>query len=751
MGMMTLTRGFVNISRCNSCRLAVLKTFVSAVHAPSLSDPPLTRFRDSRVLLGIQRRPFSKSQTALSNYVPQVSVSREDAQCVPEDGQSTAGGEDGSPSSASPTGAVPWYLQVETPRRVPQSISNRQRIPDLPAGSPPFLQPLLEHISVDLGLDDLTIVDLRNLDPPPALGANLLMVLGTARSEKHLHVSADRLCRWLRSGYNLTPFADGLLGRNELKLKLKRKARRSKLLGSVGASERDGMGDGVRTGWICVNVGRIEAGDNGVGEVAAADRFVGFGSRSQGVRLVVQMLTEEKREELDLEGLWGGILDRKARRDAKTMELAERVTEDRTAERHADTSAREISNVSSNQISRSQLPAAHSQALQTRSLHTSTRHFTDRRSIRASTIPRNNVPTALRPNEDPLSGSTLDGSIMLSLMSAVDAGNYRSVSRILCSVDPLALRESIGDGGKELLLRAHLNHLRSLPRGKALELLGGSPSNRLSSPFLFSFYQTLPAFPNQQHWQCLAELLCKGLELSHRRYTKSNLMALFSQLCLSGVDIPMRTFLTILQGLLVKNGISPSYDGDRGWTSDVLMVMNVLEEMRLRGHDILTEDIFVLLLEAVNRPGADEVISAMTTSRQRLSDVIFAYDIPIVKQESLLLLLPIYAHRGDWHNFWSLWKGIAFRALRRTEALYALMFRTIAETSNRVQCMRALRTGVSDMEIEEPPVELTGDVALAVRECLAVVAPDVSGDALADGEWARLWRRCKHDPRQCTH
>ena len=38
--------------------------------------------------------------------------------------------------------------------------------------------------------------------------------------------------------------------------------------------------------------------------------FVGFGSPSGGSRIVVQMMTEEKRGEIDLEKLWTGILRR---------------------------------------------------------------------------------------------------------------------------------------------------------------------------------------------------------------------------------------------------------------------------------------------------------------------------------------------------------------------------------------------------------------------------------------------------------
>jgi len=203
-------------------------------------------------------------------------------------------------------------------------LSERQRLPDLPRYSPALLQPILSHVSVDLGLDDLSILDLRDIDPPPALGANLLMVIGTARSEKHLHVSADRLCRWLRSNHGLSPFADGLLGRNELKLKLRRKAKRSKLLSAVGAKETASvdLDEGIRTGWVCVNVGKVDGGLLPEQEEMASrhiENFVGFGTPSTSCSIVVQMMTDEKRGSLDLESLWNGIL-RRSRKEIRDQE-----------------------------------------------------------------------------------------------------------------------------------------------------------------------------------------------------------------------------------------------------------------------------------------------------------------------------------------------------------------------------------------------------------------------------------------------
>lgn len=215
---------------------------------------------------------------------------------------------------------VPWYLRIESTGKSAQPIPEKQRIPNLPESPPPILEPLMNHISINLGLDYLSLLDLRKLERPAALGANLLMLIATARSERHLHVSADRLCRWLRSEYKLRPDADGLLGRNELKTRLKRKANRAKLM----ARHSESTDDGIRSNWICVDVGNVEAGDSVIKEEIGPRSFVGFDQRQKGVRIVTQLLTAEKREEIDLEKLWNNILKKES-----LLEEPEQFDEDR--------------------------------------------------------------------------------------------------------------------------------------------------------------------------------------------------------------------------------------------------------------------------------------------------------------------------------------------------------------------------------------------------------------------------------------
>ncbi|KAL9597124.1 MAG: hypothetical protein Q9219_005346 [cf. Caloplaca sp. 3 TL-2023] len=312
---MALSKAFVLLSRCSRCSSAIL----NALSGPANPRLPLASCINVSRLSGTT--PAARRCVSDVPFYTSELVSWKSSSPDSQDSTKALEGEEDSKGVGSPD-PLPWYLQQQTDQSEPKTLSDRQRLPDLPSDPPPLLNPILQHVSVDLGLDDLTLLDLRDIDPPPALGANLMMILGTARSEKHLHVSADRLCRWLRTTHKLTPYADGLLGRGELRLKLKRKNRRARMLNSVGASDKDNSDDGIRTGWVCVNIGTIEDGravehDNFKHE---DDDYVGFGGEISGVKMVVQMLTEEKREELDLETLWGQALRRYTRKhDRITM------------------------------------------------------------------------------------------------------------------------------------------------------------------------------------------------------------------------------------------------------------------------------------------------------------------------------------------------------------------------------------------------------------------------------------------------
>ena len=355
---------------CRACQRRLIDAFTSIAGIPSIPRSAISIHRQIKPWPHLKRsayRSLHSSTIRWQTREPEVQANQLE-QLVSDDGSTTqsqaesteASSQTESDSSASPseqspqpksTDHVPWYLQVSTPDPIhPVAQTFESELPPLPENSPTILPSLLQHLSISIGLDNLSIVDLRNLSPPSPLGANLLMIIGTARSEKHLNTSADRFCRWLRTPYHLRPYADGLLGRNEIKLKLRRRNKKLKLAQSVGNTSFDkSYDDGITTGWICCNLGAVD--DIGT-EQASEDhpeyskkdqerirededeyvnpsensvvesdfKYRGFGSVSNSPRVVVQMFTEEKRLEMDLEGLWESRIEKRHRKEEKAAQ-----------------------------------------------------------------------------------------------------------------------------------------------------------------------------------------------------------------------------------------------------------------------------------------------------------------------------------------------------------------------------------------------------------------------------------------------
>lgn len=174
---------------------------------------------------------------------------------------------------------------------------------------------MIKYIYEDMGLDDISFLDLREIDPPAALGPNLIMLLATARSERHLHISAGRFVRWLKKHHKVSARAGGLIGPGELKTKLRRLRKKAKLLGTNTAIVPGGD-NGISTGWVCVSFSASGHEGSGSDEAASFDEegnLSGFGASLDGTTVVVQCMTESRRQELDLETLWQGILKRSLR------------------------------------------------------------------------------------------------------------------------------------------------------------------------------------------------------------------------------------------------------------------------------------------------------------------------------------------------------------------------------------------------------------------------------------------------------
>ncbi|KAI9723984.1 MAG: hypothetical protein M1812_000702 [Candelaria pacifica] len=768
---MVIHRAVPQSSFCSACRRSILSSFTSIAGIPSHPAPlfgALGKASPTRISLkSKQVRAFTRSSWHCFEQEKEVSgesdqASEENVIAIPEQKpmREAVGNEQ-----------LPWYLQVQTPQLAASPLLARQSIPELPPNSPDLLQPLLGHISVDLGIDNLTMFDLRELDPPPALGANLLMVLGTARSEKHLHVSADRLCRWLRTSHKLSPFADGLLGRNELKLKMRRKARRTKLLSSVGASDRENSDDGIRTGWICVNVGRLENQTAVAEDLGKRDGIVGFGSHTGGVRVVVQMLTEGKRNEIDLEGLWGGMLERKSRREAKEDGLPHELSDSAAPDLSSQDLERQVSTLASAKLTRF-LPVSNTvQPSQRRAFHSvvckdfsATAHFSaddyDESQL-PSVEPRIQYAHESNPQQD-----------FSTMISSNNPDGEKVAHQRLADSEKSRSQGDFANAGKALTLRALLNHLKSLPREDAREILGQNSRDVVSTSFLASFHDAFPSYPSSAHWECKIEMYCHAVELGHPGYPKSSLLQLVRKVQTSAVDISEQTLQLVFETILGGKDAASSVLERQLSEPDLDEAMYVLESMSSRGYNVVTEDIFLLLFEAVysarriahNRetPVSEAVLESewedrspaikknkrkIRKAQMRLRDTMEAFKVYFTKEDSYIRILRLYAIQGDWNEFWDTWNDIARRLQPHSEALYEVMFRMTAYTGNQKKCIHVLRAWIPEMEREQPPVSLQGRVAVAVQECLLVadpwVAEEAGSESTVDGEWVKIWKTCE--------
>ncbi|KAL9078668.1 MAG: hypothetical protein Q9157_002395 [Trypethelium eluteriae] len=716
----------------------------AGIHLPPWTASRLSPLRRGshprRTFAAVTRKP-SQRALKLSNGIE--STHKDQTSSIIRDENSLEVGRNPSSSNNSTFLYTPWYLQEQaTPTSSNQdNFLERQLIPDLPEKSPPILQPILEHISTDLGLDDLSLLDLRNLDPPPALGSNLIMIIGTARSEKHLHVSADRHCRWLRSNYKLHPFADGLLGRNEMKLKLRRKARRSKILQNVGASEPSEADDGIRSGWVCVNIGKVEPAASPDLE-AEKPKIVGFGSGSDSVRVVVQMFTEEKRGQFDLESLWGGALRRAAKEEENKREvlmLAEAVSEKAEIKHGSQPSGGQFGNswsygtmpIGARSAAVPQRPVSGSG--QSRMFHSAAAHL-------SSTKLEEQAGNSLFDQK-----ASSDPSVDLDTDKFVQdaAPNKRDSAEVLQSL---------------------LERLQNVPADQAKDVLGRmawgiTGSTQRQSPLIRSFADKFPPFPDTSHWKvvlglarCVVQLMGTG---------RSGLMGVLIGMQVAGESISKEIYLDVL-----KTMVKGKHDDRK-----LPYVFDVLDMMASEGHEILEERIFMLLLEAVVPPtpgfvtlgssgdgvGADQASppDVATLSKENLADqerILAAMDnflVSFTTDGPYLSLLRTFARSRYWPGFLFLWSLLPRRMLPRSREMYTLLYGTIAEAGEKDLIRKVLCDAVSDMEAEEPRIELDAKMAKLIMGCIRVMVSDNDtaaskvSERAPSGEWGLLWTRCQ--------
>ncbi|KAK7538649.1 uncharacterized protein J3D65DRAFT_339385 [Phyllosticta citribraziliensis] len=709
---------------CNGCRANVLRSFASL---PALEWSPKDAL--SRSLLRSQRhqRTFNAYAARFSDNVPQES-------------QKEISPEPLDPESNDPDSSVPWYLQVDSPQKaVSESpLAQRQKLPELPEHPPPMLETLLEHASVDLGLDDLSLLDLRELDPPPALGANLIMLFGTARSERHLHVAADRLCRWLRSQYKLRAHADGLLGRNELKLRLRRKAKKMRMLANAGASPTSlAADDGIRTDWICVNAGSVEAAPSAPSPLPRQESFIGFREEVRGVTIVFQMFTEEKRVELDLEGLWNGVL-KTDRRVKEALQAGDVVEEELPNPEHNPNGA-----VTTDRVP---MTPPSSAASQSRGFHTLCK------PRNSGTNPYSRVGTCSRADDQVRiwrkSMSTLGpgpgsvGKLEPPTFTSDDSG-----------VSPTSNLENKRN------LKRMLEELRSmsLEKQKLVFSKDITPLSENLSLFLEEFFRHVPlARLDRGYCRSLFHMYATALSVG-REDAIGHMLNLLREMQTSGFPVS--------EGLLVAalRELGKPDDNVSGLTrkariNALVRILSIKEQTVDPG---FTEEVFVALHQAFSVPFSKASDSSQSDKKLRRradrDQATRSSLLQIVERTSLdlqidtfFLLLETYAQLGDAERLIHVWRTIPLYMLPRSADMYAFFLNAMAKTGTQVQCIESLRECMVQREFEDPPVALGGEVARAAQRCILRIDENLHRKLEKDNrprythnEWVRLWNACE--------
>ena len=578
---------------------------------------------------------------------------------------------------------VPWYLQVEAPKH-PTLLHEPPPLPDIPEGAPKVMEPLLKFVSDELGFDDLTLLDLREMDPPAALGPDLLMIFGTARSERHLHISADRLVRWLRSR-GMSADADGLLGRNELKVKLRRKARKAKLLGATGAVPT--ADDGITTGWICVNMGTIGWSDKEVEFLDAEGNPAGFGNPQTGTTIVVQMLTESRRQELNLEKLWKDMLRRSLEANGKAVK--------QPVQREALSTDNFFSGGGAGSSSRREPPS---------------RRFY----------------STLAPPAD--TAAPVGGSILEQVLAS--KAQLRSAKAGEPVLDGMSLPFILAHDTQSKLqvIEKLKQYLGELPREEAEQVFEPG-ENRIKGPFMRLFNRAVENLPSEQAMaaQLWLETSKRLQHLAGARLT--DLQTLIKDIQLSGSILNRRQYLSIIRAIF--DAVPVQELDDASVRTQSALAMEVIDLMFVHGEEVLSIEVVATVIESVVRSGAvtAQVPEAVRLLAQFEALLHHQAGLPCPEEHLLMQLLAAYADHGLWDGFWRVWNVPPRYQKSRSSVMYAWLYRRLARDGHQARCIDALRRTTNEMQHESPPVAAIGSVLEGLKACMLVADPGVQNIA----------------------
>ncbi|KAI1210905.1 uncharacterized protein F4807DRAFT_42754 [Annulohypoxylon truncatum] len=660
---------------CPHCRLAILKLFASPPNVNALSSARARPLQSRpRWIPAAPIRSFSSppTQNGPLNGTEPADERSEEADELDSQGRDDA-------AKGSGLANIPWYLQVEPPRHV--ATIEPPPLPEVPDGSPKVVGSLLEYTSEELGLEELSLLDLRELDPPAALGPNLFMLFGTARSERHLNVSAGRLLRWLRAEHRIYAHADGLLGPNERKTKLRRKAKRAKLIGRTEDSD-----DGIRTGWICVNLGTIGRSNDESAIVTDDGRVAGFGVSQTGYTIIIQIMTESRRAEMGLEALWEKALGKPLGDSSKSEGV-------NTKKLHPLEEA----------ILSSSRPPAVTKGSQ---FNDTSRKipFEQKRAYSTQQAITHDAPEASAL-------FAIDSKEALEQALKFDA---RQKYRILD------------------LLRLRLGKMSTADQRDALGNLGEDVT-----PFVRISKSACQSLPPHKTWgfRLAVEATAYKSNPGHHFRSLENVQGLIDELNLYAINATREQYLQLLTCI---------YGSAVGVEKQHELAQQLLRTMQQRGEPIIAHDIIVTIIETVcqyrHQDSWDDylaLIRQLTTTLPRLN-------LPCMDEPLLMRLMSAYRRIEDWKRLWSVWLMRPKYALPRSAAMYVHFYQLIKSRGSLPFCAMAVSQTFQGLLAESPRVLPNRAVSEALMDCIRIAKPEaenmVMRGADSKNEFVRIIR-----------
>jgi len=609
-------------------------------------------------------------------------------------------------TSSSKEESVPWYLRAKTPISKFHPLAERQVLPPLPEDPPPALQAVLTQLSVGEGIDYLKVLDLRALDPPPALGEDIVMIIGTARSGRQLHMCSDRMCRWLRKEFGMRPFADGLVGRGELKLQERRARRRGKLTTAQSGIEE-------AAGWVCITAG--------------------------GQGLVIQLFTRDKREEFDLESLWGNELER----DSKKREAEQRVAEGKEQGTFG----------------------AFGRGLSTR--------FPVPGSVQARAFHSSSQQPSQAVTEPPAESLVRFAKDRINVDTHVRKGHYwRLVPRVSEAFDPDADHKTAA-----YLMEAHINHLRNKFRGnnysgkitKGCELLGQGVQDRTSTQFLESYFRYFPKHPAPVHLRLHLRFLIETNRIKPKMYPLSEATSFLKT---HPAPIPAELYYMCMRAI-ADSPEHRSYElpASEAATLRLSLIQDLAEhfdptstlsqhipEFQFCKFRALAHNAVTAVLIAAKTVCSTKRVEAgkeadgafkgfnirvgtypldprlIEVERESIEQKGHSYAI----REYIEQAMAAYVGADHWTALWNRWKNLEYMSVGRDQEFYELLIGLVVLGAKQKEGVYAARHIWNDMERETPPVLMTAGIAKGLLAVIQLAERDSS----VSEEFAGLKTRC---------